>query len=42
MYIKFWSENLKEKDHMGDLWHKRKIRGWESVNWIHLAQNRDH
>jgi len=45
MHTKFWSENLKEtrprrrwEDNIRmDL---REI-GWEDVNWMHLAQDRD-
>jgi hypothetical protein len=50
MHIIFWLENLNGKDHTRrprrrwednirlDL---RKI-GWEGVDWIHLAQDRDY
>jgi len=49
MHTKFWSENLKERDHVDDLCVSggdnsrmglKEIR-WEGVNWIHLAQVRD-
>jgi hypothetical protein len=44
MHTKFLLENLKERDHMEDtdidgmdLWEI----GWEGVDWMHLAQDRD-
>jgi len=46
MHTKFWSENLKGIDHMEDLGIDGNIRmnlmekGWEGVDWMHLAQDR--
>jgi len=49
MHTRFWSENLKERDHSEDLgrrWednvkmHLREII-WEVVDWIHLPQVRE-
>jgi hypothetical protein len=50
MHTKFWSENLKGKCNVEDLDIDGRIRfrmdlrkiGWEGVDWIHLAQDRDH
>jgi hypothetical protein len=47
-YIKFLSENLKRKDRLEDFWHRwednmnmdLREMGFESVDWIHLAQDR--
>jgi hypothetical protein len=43
----FWPENMKERDHSGDLGVDgriilglRKI-GWEDMDWIHVAQDTD-
>jgi hypothetical protein len=49
MYTKFWSENLKGKDHSEDLNVDARITSewilretiWEVVDWFHLAQDRD-
>jgi hypothetical protein len=44
IYAIFWLENLKERDHFEDLKvDGRDLRqtGWEGVDWIHLAQDRD-
>jgi hypothetical protein len=44
MRTKLWSQSLKERDHSEDLRWADNIRGekgWEGVNWIHLAQDRD-
>jgi len=46
---KFWSENLKGRDHSEDLAVDGRIilecisgkQGGEGVEWIHLAQDRD-
>jgi hypothetical protein len=41
MHIKFWLENLKERDHMEDLGVNGNIKidlretGWQVVGWIH-------
>jgi hypothetical protein len=49
MHTKFWLESLKKKRPLRRYRHSwednikidlRKI-GWEGVDWIHLAQNRD-
>jgi hypothetical protein len=46
MHKKFWSENLKKRDHLGDLSVDGDIKmnlrnkGCESVSWIKLAQKR--
>jgi hypothetical protein len=48
MHITFWSENPKGKGHSEDLsvdgkileWILGKI-AWGSVDWMHLAQDRD-
>jgi hypothetical protein len=48
MHKKFWSENLKGRDHSDDLGVDGRIMlecilgevGWVVVNWIHLAQDR--
>jgi len=45
MYTKFWSENLKGRDHSKGLGVDGRINtimdlreiGWESVHWIRLA-----
>jgi hypothetical protein len=34
-------ENLKGRDHLKDLDVDPKEIGWEVVDWIHLAQDRD-
>jgi hypothetical protein len=46
MHAKFWSENEKGKDHLGDLvirvWAVAAVEvdiGCKSVDWIHLAQD---
>jgi hypothetical protein len=39
--MKFWTENVKERDKSGCLAADRRITGWEDVEWIHLAQDRD-
>jgi hypothetical protein len=36
----FWMKNLKGRDHMENLKDLKEI-GWEGVDWILLAQNRD-
>jgi hypothetical protein len=36
----FWLENLKGRDHVEDRDTDREI-GWEGVDWMQLAQNRD-
>jgi hypothetical protein len=49
MYIKFWSENLTGRDYAGrarSRWeHNTRMDleevGWEAVDWIHLAEERD-
>jgi hypothetical protein len=49
MYAKFWFENLKERGHSEDKHRRednigidlRKI-GWEVVDWMHVAQDKDH
>jgi len=49
MYAKFWLENLKERGHSEDKHRRednigidlRKI-GWEVVDWMHVAQDKDH
>jgi hypothetical protein len=41
MHTKFWSGNLKGRDHLGDLGINGKEIGWYGVHWIHLAQDRD-
>jgi len=49
VHRKFWSENLKGRDHAEDVgvdgeddirMDFREI-GWEGVNWMHLAQDRN-
>jgi len=48
IHTKFWSENPKERDHLGDLavygkiseWFLREIR-WEGATWMHLTQDTD-
>jgi hypothetical protein len=48
MYTKFWSENLKGRDHAEDLGVDGRINirmdlreiGWEGVDWMHLDQDR--
>jgi len=50
MHKQFWSERLKGGDHLEDLGidgrHNIKMDlrevGWESVDWIHLAQDGQH
>jgi hypothetical protein len=49
MHTKFWSENLKGRDHSEDKgvdWEDNirmnlKKIWWEGVYWIHLARDRD-
>jgi hypothetical protein len=49
MHIIFLSENLKGRDHSEDIGSDGKIMlkwilgeiGWEGVDWMHLAQDRD-
>jgi hypothetical protein len=50
MHTKFWFENLKVMDPLGRLTHRwednitmnlGEIR-WKYVDWIHVAQDRDH
>jgi hypothetical protein len=49
MYIKFWSEHLKGRDHLEDLAVKGRIipewklreTGSEVVDWNHLVQNKE-
>jgi hypothetical protein len=46
MHTKFWSENLKGKHHLEDLGIDGKRMdlveiGWEGVDWIHPAQDRN-
>jgi hypothetical protein len=48
MCPKFWSENLKGKDHSEELGIAGKIgerifreTGWEGMDWIHIAHDRD-
>jgi hypothetical protein len=47
MHTKFWSESLERRDYSEDLGIDVKIimdtgeRRWESVDWIHLAQDRE-
>jgi hypothetical protein len=50
MHTIFWLENLKGRDHSQDLgrdgkiileWILRKWIGWEGMDWIHWAQERD-
>jgi hypothetical protein len=47
MYTEFWSEDLKERDRSERLDGHDNIRmdlyetGWEGVDWIRLAQDRD-
>jgi hypothetical protein len=43
MHTKFWLESLKERDYSEDLSKNWRIRetGLESMDWIHLAQDRD-
>jgi hypothetical protein len=48
MHGKFWSEDLKGRDHWEDLGVNGKNirmvhreRGWEGVDWMHVAQDRD-
>jgi hypothetical protein len=41
---KFWSENVKGKDHSEDitiLAKDHRKTGWEGVDWMHLAQDRN-
>jgi hypothetical protein len=48
MHTKFWSENLEGRNHAEDLGvdgdniriDLREVE-WESVDWMHLAQDRD-
>jgi hypothetical protein len=49
MHTKFWTKNVKGRDHAEELgvdgktisdWILGEI-GWESVDWMHLAQDRD-
>jgi hypothetical protein len=49
MHTIFWLENLKGRDFLEDLdidgessiiMYRREL-GWEGVDWIHLAQDRD-
>jgi hypothetical protein len=47
MYTKFWLENLKERDNSSSTWEdniRMDLRdiGWEGVDWIYLAQGKDH
>jgi hypothetical protein len=50
MYTGFWWESPKEKDHLKDQGVDGRMRvkmdlreiGWGGVEWIHLAQDRDH
>jgi hypothetical protein len=50
MHIGYWWESQKERDHQEDQdigewtilkWIIREI-GWDSMDWIELAQDRDH
>jgi hypothetical protein len=42
MHTKYWMENLKGTGHTEDLGTEGKIiLGWESVDWMQLAQDRD-
>jgi hypothetical protein len=46
MYTKSWSENLKGTDHHRHGWEHSigmnlRGMGWEGVNWIRLAQDRN-
>jgi len=44
MHKKLWSEDLKDRDHAeGKIILELMLRkkGWESVKWIHLAQEKD-
>jgi hypothetical protein len=49
MRTKFWSGNLRGRDKLGRPRHRwednirvdLKEIGWEGVDWIHLAQDRD-
>jgi hypothetical protein len=49
MYTTFWSESLKGRDHSEDLSVDGRIilkwileeKGWEGMDGIHLAQDRD-
>jgi hypothetical protein len=42
MHSKFWSENLKGRDHLEDLSEdKMIILGCNYVNWLHLFQDTD-
>jgi hypothetical protein len=52
MHTWFWSDGLKEKDHVEDLevderikgllkWILNKCdRGWEGMDWVHLTQEK--
>jgi hypothetical protein len=42
MHIMFWMENLQRRDHLeyNVGMHNKEI-GWEGVDWLHLAQDRD-
>jgi hypothetical protein len=49
MNTNFWLKSLKGEDHLEDLDRDKRTvlyglweTGWESVEWTHLAQNRDH
>jgi hypothetical protein len=50
MHIGYWWESQKERDHWKDQdvgrwtilkWILREIVGWDGVDWIDMAQNRD-
>jgi hypothetical protein len=49
LHTKFWSENLKVRDHSEDIGLDGRIilewilwkSAWEGVDWIHVAQDRD-
>jgi hypothetical protein len=46
MHTIFWLENLKGRDHLEDLYVDNirinlRETGWEGVDWMHLAQDRD-
>jgi hypothetical protein len=47
VYKKLWSVNVKERDYSEELGVDGiridlKELGWEEVDWMHMAQDRDH
>jgi hypothetical protein len=43
IYIHFWPQNLKRKVHLEDVGVDGKLKeiGWEGVDWLYLAEDRD-